>query len=83
LRKRFQRARLYGAIEAHFEVLLLCFLVGATIGVAIVDDLLVKHGVRRYDPSIRLWLREQAALLIGGLFGLLRGQHKKANGDKP
>jgi hypothetical protein len=66
-------------IHAHFEVLLLCFLIGCTMALSVGVDLLVKHGVRHYDPATKLWLREQAALLIGAVLGLLRGQHK-ANG---
>ena len=64
-------------IEWHFDKLLLAFLIGVSVSLACFGDILTATGHWRFGANwvSRGWLREQTALLIGALLGLMRGQH--------
>lgn len=60
-------------IGRHFDKLLLVALIGGSFLLAILGDIAVVRGYQGYNPMSREWLREQTALLIGALLGLMRG----------
>lgn len=62
-------------IDRNFDKLLLCGLIGISIMLACVGDLAVMTGHRGFNLVSREWLREQTALLIGALLGLMRGHN--------
>jgi hypothetical protein len=67
-------------IDRNFDKLLLTGLVGVSIVIACLGDLTVMWGHRGFNLVSREWLREQTALLIGALLGLMRGH---TPGDYP
>ena len=62
-------------IDRHFDKLLLAWLIGISVTVSVVFRILLLLGRSSgLDQPGNDWLREQTALLIGGLLGLLRGE---------
>ena len=71
--------------EEHFDQLLLAFLIAVSVGLACLGDILAVSGHWSFARNwvSREWLREQTALLIGALLGLLRGQHEVMSRERP
>ena len=69
-------------IDRHFDKLLLAGLIATSISVSVVFRVLLLLGRSSgLDQPGNEWLREQTALLIGGLLGLLRGEHHRPHHD--
>jgi hypothetical protein len=64
-------------VEWHFDKLLLATLIAISVGLACFGDILAVSGHWSFARNwiSREWLREQTALLIGALLGMLRGEH--------
>lgn len=60
-------------IDRHFDKLLLVILIGLSIMLACIGDIAVMRGKEGFNLVSREWLREQTALLVGALLGLMRG----------
>jgi hypothetical protein len=72
-------------IDQHFDKLLLVGLIGVSVSLAALSDILTAAGHWSFGTNwvSREWLREQTALLIGALLGLMRGEttHSKGESD--
>lgn len=68
-------------IDRHFDKLLLAVLIGVSIAISVTFRLLLYLGRPELDQLNNGWLREQTALLIGALLGLIRGESKKSPPD--
>lgn len=70
-------------IDANFDKLLLVALIGISVALAALGDILavVGHWSFARNWVSREWLREETALLIGALLGLMRGESSR-EGEK-
>lgn len=71
-------------VEEHFDKLLLVLLIAISVALACLSDLLAVTGHWSFGRAwvSREWLREQTALLVGALLGLMRGQHDVMRREK-
>src|SRR5262245_20635865 len=73
-------------IQRNFDKLLLTALIGVSIALTATFRLMVLYGHNELEQLNNGWLREQTALLIGALLGLVKGEHHpppKTNGTPP
>jgi hypothetical protein len=70
-------------VELHFDKLLLVSLIGTSVSLAALGDIFAVAGHWKFAQNwvSREWLREQTALLIGALLGLMRGDATHSKGD--
>ena len=61
-------------VDRNFDKLLLTILIGVSITLSASFRLLILYGHPELDQLSGGWLREQTALLIGALLGLVKGE---------
>ena len=70
-------------IDRHFDKLLLVGLIATSVSLAALGDILAVSNHWKFTQNwvSREWLREQTALLIGALLGLMRGDSTHSKGE--
>lgn len=53
------------------------------MAIAVVGDIAVISGYKGFNLVSRTWLREQTALLVGALLGLMRGGREEDSDVEP
>lgn len=83
--RMFDWAWIRRTIDVHFDKVLLAVLIVVAVGLACLADMLALtgHWGFRLNWASREWLREQTALLIGALLGLMRGDRADAKEQQP